>query len=77
VKAAQTARNLRRQARMAQRTRVARGSGRSGSLEQLLDDFSRSGADFLHERTIRVGSQYLVERTTRHGTQYYYQQGMR
>jgi hypothetical protein len=74
LKTAQTVRNLRRQARMAQRTRVARSGGRSGGLEQLLDEFSRSGADFLHERTIRVGTRYLVERTTRNGTQYYYEQ---
>jgi hypothetical protein len=63
----------RRQARLERRTRVARGDG----LEELLDDFSRSGADFLHERTIRVGTRYLVERTTRHGTQYFYEQSAR
>jgi hypothetical protein len=58
---------------MERRTRIAG----DGSLEQLLDEFSRSGADFLHERTIKVGSRYLVERTTRHGTQYFYEQGAR
>jgi hypothetical protein len=67
---------MRRQARRAQNTRVARG-GRSGSLDQLLAEFSGSGADFLHERTTRVGTRYLVERTTRHGTQYFYEQSLR
>jgi hypothetical protein len=63
----------RRQARLERRTRVARGDG----LEELLDEFSRSGADYLHERTIRVGTRYLVERTTRQGTQYFYDQSVR
>ena len=63
----------RRQARLERRTRVARGDG----LEELLDEFSRSGADYLHERTIRVGTRYLVERTTRQGTQYFYEQNVR
>ena len=76
AKVAETARAreramARRQARIAQqRARVAQ----RGSLDQLMDDFSRSGSDFMHERTIRVGSRYLVERTTRQGTQYFYQQ---
>jgi hypothetical protein len=61
-------------ARQARRTRVA---GRGGSLEQLMDEFSRSGADFMHERTTRIGNRYLVERTTRHGTQYFYEQRTR
>jgi pilus assembly protein FimV len=80
-KAEAAGRGVRRQARMdqrSQRSRVAaRAGGRSGSLDQLLQEFSGSGADYLHERTIRVGSRYLVERTTRHGTQYFYQQSMR
>jgi hypothetical protein len=62
---------------MAQRMRVARRESREGSLERLMDDFSQSGADFLHERTMRVGNRYVVERTTRLGTQYFYQQSMR
>jgi hypothetical protein len=66
-------RDMRRQARSERRTRMAR----DGSLDQLLDEFSRSGADFLHERTIRVGTRYLVERTTRYGTQYFYEQSPR
>lgn len=77
VAARQRAGNLRQartEARIERRARVARGNG---SLERLLDDFSRSGADFLHERTTRVGTGYLVERTTRHGTQYYYQRSAR
>ena len=81
-KAEAAGRSVRRQARMEQRsqqrTRVAaRAGGRSGSLEQLLQEFSGSGADYLHERTIRVGTRYLVERTTRHGTQYFYEQSTR
>jgi hypothetical protein len=50
---------------------VARGDGR---LERLYDEFSRSGVDYLRERTYRVGgSGYVVERTTPYGTQYFYE----
>ncbi len=73
LEARQQARAERRQARTERRSRMAR----DGGLETLLDEFSRSGADFLHERTIRVGTRYLVERTTRHGTQYFYEQNGR
>jgi hypothetical protein len=75
--ASETPRRLRQQARMGQRMRVARRESREGSLEQVMDDFSQSGADFLHERTMRVGNRYVVERTTRLGTQYFYEQSMR
>jgi outer membrane protein TolC len=62
---------------MERRMAQANRGRRDVSLEQFLDEFSTSGADFLHERTMRVGTRYLVERTTRHGTQYFYEQSTR
>jgi hypothetical protein len=54
---------------------VARGDGR---LERLYDEFSRSGVDYLRERTFRVGGGgYVVERTTPYGTTYFYEPGRR
>jgi hypothetical protein len=61
----------RRPVRMARAARTVRGEG--GSLEGLLDDFSRSGSDFMHERTFRLGRGYLIERTTPNGTRYFYE----
>jgi hypothetical protein len=67
-------RKLRRMARAARPVHVAR---RGGGLDRVMDDFSRSGADYLHERTYRVSGGYLVERTTRYGSQYMLERTLR
>jgi hypothetical protein len=60
----------RRPVRTARAARAIRAQG--GTLEALLDDFSKSGSDFMHERTYRLGRGYLIERTTPNGTRYFY-----
>ena len=69
-----SSRKLRRMARTGRPAQVARGSG---GLDRVMDDFSRSGADYLHERTYRVSGGYLVERTTRYGSQYVLERTLR
>jgi hypothetical protein len=68
--AATHARSSRKVRRMARKERPVHVARRGGGLDRVMDDFSRSGADYLHERTYRVSGGYLVERTTRYGSQY-------